>query len=691
MESEAEGRGVRTGWVSRLAVLAFAVLVFESVTGLAITLAPFHSAVQWSVLLHTLIGVLTLLPVAWYLVVHWLDYKHYSMSHVMLLGYVATVALAVCVASGTVVTVQGLFSLRMSSVWRQVHLISTLVTLGSVLPHFVLVLVRIRRARTDPGTRSFLVRTGTLTVGCVALVALLPLLYSGSEYVNEFPEDYHFLIYGEDRPFAPSLAQHRPPAGAFDARLVGRARRTCGTSELSSPRSCEEWLPSAHRWARPWTPGCHDPISLFSGTKNIGVENLTGLRGLPGGRLVPGLPRRVAGDRPDRATPTTSWRSLPNATSGSGRTAQSPTNSSRDFLIRTYPDQHNESCRKRMFKTPEVLRRVSQAVHRRGGQPRRLGAACRISTTTGRPATGTSRAIRSRRSSAASATCRWWPRATRPPGTPRTTTASRTTASTAATASSRRTSMMPADARARGLGRTGPLTEQWLQGRVRDSRDRGTSGSRADRRASSWRPRSRCARRGAEVRVVLTSNKVGHDFPTGPLDIIQSWVELTVTDEQGNAWSSPPGGVDEKNFIEPGSFLFKVEPVDQYGNLIDRHNLWEMVGVRFRRALFPGYSDSVEFSVDCPGEIPLGGAPVDRMREERSVKEHAVRPPGPGVYRVQAILNYRKVDQFLLNYMFGEDSGLTAPIVQLDSATVDVRVVERTSGSGERDVSRTGG
>ena len=31
------------------------------------------------------------------------------------------------------------------------------------------------------------------------------------------------------------------------------------------------------------------------------------------------------------------------------------------------------------------------------------------------------------------------------------------------------------------------------------------------------------------VRVVMTSNKVGHDYPTGPLDMIQSWVELRVT------------------------------------------------------------------------------------------------------------------------------------------------------------------
>src|SRR5262249_9680418 len=35
------------------------------------------------------------------------------------------------------------------------------------------------------------------------------------------------------------------------------------------------------------------------------------------------------------------------------------------------------------------------------------------------------------------------------------------------------------------------------------------------------------------IHAVITSNKVGHDFPTGPLDIIQSWVELTVVDDAG--------------------------------------------------------------------------------------------------------------------------------------------------------------
>ena len=37
----------------------------------------------------------------------------------------------------------------------------------------------------------------------------------------------------------------------------------------------------------------------------------------------------------------------------------------------------------------------------------------------------------------------------------------------------------------------------------------------------------------------MASNKVGHDFPTGPLDIIQSWLEITVLNDQHQVvWTS---------------------------------------------------------------------------------------------------------------------------------------------------------
>jgi hypothetical protein len=170
--------------------------------------------------------------------------------------------------------------------------------------------------------------------------------------------------------------------------------------------------------------------------------------------------------------------------------------------------------------------------------------------------------------------------------------------------------------------------------------------------------------------VVLVSNKVGHDYPTGPLDMIQSWVELRVEDGQGRTIFAT-GQRDDRNFLEPGTFLFKAEPVDQYGNLIDRHNLWEMVGVRYRRSLFPGYSDTVEYSVLCPS-----GGPRTPSASGAGVREYSVSAPRPGALRITARLHYRKIDQFLLNYVMGEGARLTSPAVEIASAIAEVSIVK---------------
>ena len=167
----------------------------------------------------------------------------------------------------------------------------------------------------------------------------------------------------------------------------------------------------------------------------------------------------------------------------------------------------------------------------------------------------------------------------------------------------------------------------------------------------------------------MASNKVGHDYPTGPLDLIQSWLEVHVADAAGHEIFSS-GTRDEKNFLTPGTFLFKAEPVDQNGNLVDRHNLWEMVGVRYRRSLFPGCSDTVEYNVMCPSGAPMLPASAALANRNFSV-------PVTGrsrVLRIDATLHYRKIDQFLLNYVLGENSGLTAPVVDIASATSTVCV-----------------
>lgn len=666
-----------------------AALLFEIITGLAVTVAPFHPAVQWGVILHTVLGAVILLPVAWYCARHIADYRSYAWSHITLIGWVALAGLAVACASGVVITVQAIFAVQTSAPWRTTHLVATLVMLAGLLPHLLFVVLKQRRTDAAPGVAPYFAHSlGWAALGCALCIGLAA-AYSGVRYQNNFPTDYSFL-YGTNRPFAPSLAR-TDTGGAFDARSLAGSY-SCGTAGCHE-QILEEWQPSAHRYAAMDTVflgiqdvmakqngpestrycgGCHDPISLFSGTKNIFVENLTGLHGYQEGVSCLACHAIRETDVQGNANYTVTqpreylwqWQ-----TNGLGRLA-------RDFLIRSYPAEHNRLS-KRAFKKSEYCAAchkqfIDAEVNRVGwvqlqnqydnwaashwnkkGDPTKTVECreCHMPLVESRdPAAGDAldynrspgdRKHRSHRFIAAN-------------------------------------TLMPVvlQDKLEGWKTQFDLTETWLRGEfpIPEIADKWANGPIVKVAISA--PDTVAPGENIPLRVVMASNKVGHDFPTGPLDIIQSWLEISVTDTGGKVvWTS--GKRDEKNFLEPGTFIFKAEPVDQHGNLIDRHNLWEMVGVRFRRALFPGYSDTVNFSIPCSGAMAQGTNAPSKSNAPDSMEIPAPAVPAPaqtGEYHIAVSLQYRKVDQFLLNYLFGETNKLTAPVTELARATATVRV-----------------
>ena len=62
-------------WTSRLAILVGGLLLFETVSGLAVWLLPFSVPNQFLVLLHTVVGLLFLVPYLVYQVRHWWWYR----------------------------------------------------------------------------------------------------------------------------------------------------------------------------------------------------------------------------------------------------------------------------------------------------------------------------------------------------------------------------------------------------------------------------------------------------------------------------------------------------------------------------------------------------------------------------------------------------------------------------------------
>jgi len=207
------------------------------------------------------------------------------------------------------------------------------------------------------------------------------------------------------------------------------------------------------------------------------------------------------------------------------------------------------------------------------------------------------------------------------------------------------------------------LTEQWLKGEtvIPEIADRWPGGPPIPIEIQA--PKSVRPGETVKIRIVADNRKVGHSFPTGPLDVIQSWFDIRVTRGDREVFRS--GALDKDGFIQTGAFMLKAEGVDRAGNLIDRHNLWDMVGARFRRVLFPGYSDQEEFTFvcDCGDESKIGNS-------EASFEA----PSDEGDLVVTATLRYRKVDQTLLNVLFPAGD-VRAPVTDMTVATTRIRVV----------------
>jgi hypothetical protein len=689
------GPGREVEWRRRFAALTLAWLAFETLSGLAIWLLPFSVPVQWTVVVHTGLGVVFLVPILVYQWQHLRVYWERPGGAVKWMGYLGTVATLVAIVSGLVLTVQSLWGTRISYAWDRVHLVSTFALLAFALPHVAVTVLRDRAAALKLGLDALsAAKSRTLSraaVGFVLMavpVALLWVLYPGEEWRNEFPADYSYS-YGPQRPFAPSLA-NTATGGAYDSRSFAGSE-SCGTTGCHE-QIVAEWSVSAHRWSAMdaafqriqsematqngpdstrYCGGCHDPISLFSGTKNVFTEELTNLVGYQEGVSCLSCHSVRKTDLKGNANYVIAQpeRYLFELEEGDGALAV------RDFLIRAYPWQHSADLSKRLFKTPEYCAAchkqfIDQEVNNVGWVQLQNQYDNWRKSRWNHPGDA-SRTIECRE-------CHMPLVDSEDPASGDPLDYNRTDAD--GRHRSHRflgaNGVMPLLLKLPGAEEQSKLTEKWLRGEfpIPEIAEKWTTGPAVGLELDL--PEETEAGEPVTVRAVITSNKVGHDFPTGPLDIIQAWVELTVTDPEGNVVYAS-GRRDERAFIEPGTFMFKAEPVDQYGNLIDRHNLWEMVGVRYRRSLFPGFSDTAEYTFACPGSAAEG---TPALTEESFDFDSSDAPE----LTVTARLLYRKVDQYLLNFMFGEESGLTMPVIEMARAEAKVRVRPKSDRSAAR-------
>jgi len=162
-----------------------------------------------------------------------------------------------------------------------------------------------------------------------------------------------------------------------DARKEFVASGALSAQKLAGSESCgrchaqivEEWLPSAHRYAsmdfvfqevqknfaRDKAPeavrycaGCHDPIALFAGAKNVGNETLS-VEGAHEGVSCRVCHAMVQTDVRGNADYTIAPQQPYLFESADGPVAQWLG----DFLIRAYPQHHTTSYSRTLYKTAE--------------------------------------------------------------------------------------------------------------------------------------------------------------------------------------------------------------------------------------------------------------------------------------------------------------------------------------------------
>lgn len=101
------------------------------------------------------------------------------------------------------------------------------------------------------------------------------------------------------------------------------------------------------------------------------------------------------------------------------------------------------------------------------------------------------------------------------------------------------------------------------------------------------------------LKVAVTNAQVGHAFPGGTTDINEAWLHFLVVDGQGvkiyeSGYLKPDGDVEE------GAYFYRSIPIDRNGYAVWKHDLFNMVGDSFKRVILPGATDVAVFSFTVP-------------------------------------------------------------------------------------------
>jgi hypothetical protein len=592
-----------------------------ALTSLMTYTADSHSSwLQWAVLGHVLCAIAFTGLVGWYLVLHFRRTLGLRRFSVLFSGILSALPVLALVGTGWAMLVDGQReALRWVYSW---HTYAAVLLLAFVPLHLILHYVRRARLRAgaDVDFPSVPAETGRYTFGFGVAVLLL-ILVAGFAYDMALPAygntaaapAYDYTKYGE-HPFRPS--QTETATHTFvDKRQVANSRRC-----ISCHRDvAEQWYSSVHRQAASdvayvtnvnllekkrgivatrYCEGCHAPVALLSGELS------------PGGKHG-GVPDTVANEEGVtcmachgieslvhlKGVASYKWRGREDYLFG--RTENSLLLRIQDLLIRARPDQHKADLGKPLFRDPKLCSAchtqfMDKDFNNWGWVKMQDDYGAWVKSPY-------SKQHEESFSSSTAARCQdcHMPlvKADDPSGD-----ANGMVRSHRFLGANTFLPIIANDHEHLALTKAF-LTSDKLRVSI-EHPERGDALQTLQPLAENLRkfdeaPYYYYLGETAKLRVAVTNRGVGHAFPGGTIDINEAWVELLVFDSEGSEVFSS-GAIGAGNDVDPNAVFYRSLPVDRKGQLVWKHDLFNMIGESFRRVIPAGESDIAEYTFPVP-------------------------------------------------------------------------------------------
>lgn len=647
------------GWVA-------GALTFVALSGVAVWLLPFSAGAQITVLFHTVLGLAVLAPFALWQLSHWMATRKVPRRFRKVSAYIGFWLLAASSASGLIITYQALFALRVAHYWHSIHLWTSVLALPFLAYHVYPLPSAQSRSETGsvfdetrgdyaPARRRMWKLVAGVSLGLVLLLSVASLAYHDPPYQSYEPAAKYQTVAGVS-PFAPSFATTE--TGRPVALRILSDSKSCGISGCHTA-IYGEWLASAHRWsaedeffqavrsattdvqgieATEKCAGCHEPVSLLAGYKDPALGPSA-----PGYKhgdsclichAVMRVDERGIGSYQVRVPKPYLYGYSDNRYAGVVAR----------FLIRACPTQHDRDYDLELVRQAQSCapcHKEFDVIDKRLGPVQVETQYDDWKQDQWNTDPDVSRRLRCQQ-------CHMY----------------FTNVSDAAEADpydleiglglkhrnhwfGAGNQFMPEMLHSADSAGQIRRVNQWLQGdrvvpELASTWPRGPLVAMKIEVPPSIRPGS-----VTEVRLTLTNKKVGHSFPTGPLNIGRAWIELTVQDNAGREIFHS-GGLDPQNHIEAGSFILKPLAMTTEGKEIMMADLWHPTGPKFRPAILPGHSENYDYQFKIPEKAQ-------------------------GPLRIAARLRYRKANQFFMDSVY-TDRHREAAITDVSSDQVLVAV-----------------